>query len=251
MHSFAVTDGATPSLDALCPFGGIEAFYQFIASGGQYIPKTHLSNLVLLIGLFAGTFIAGGAFCGWVCPFGAVQDLLSWIRRKLHIREIKVPARLDRILRYGRFVVLGIIIYQTIVSVRLWFADIDPYRTLFGLAGCLNSTWRKAGLRIWSSLWCWSARSSSSAAGAAMPARSAALSVWSTTSACCTSGAKAIPASRACCANGRAPSNCQRQMPTRLAAIASAAWHVWMPARATARSKYGSRPSGLTGYTHG
>jgi polyferredoxin len=30
-------------------------------------------------------------------------------------------------------VVLGLILYQTIVAVKLWFADFDPYRTLFGL----------------------------------------------------------------------------------------------------------------------
>jgi polyferredoxin len=44
-----------------------------------------------------------------------------------------VPARLDRILRYGRYVMLAVILYQTITLVKLWFADYDPYRTLFGL----------------------------------------------------------------------------------------------------------------------
>lgn len=133
VHNLATEDGTTPSIDALCPFGGLETAYQFIITGGQYIPKTHQSNFILLIGLFIGTLLAGGAFCGWVCPFGAVQDLLTAIRKRLRLPEINVPARLDRVLRYGRYLVLGLIIYQTIVNVRLWFADYDPYRTLFGL----------------------------------------------------------------------------------------------------------------------
>ena len=132
-HNLATEDGAVPSIDALCPFGGVETFWQFVSSGGQYVPKTHLSNLVLGAGLLIGVLLAGGAFCGWVCPFGAVKDLLTWIRTKLRIREIRVPDRLDRVLRLGRFIVLALILFKTITTIKLWFADWDPYRTLFGL----------------------------------------------------------------------------------------------------------------------
>ncbi|MBI5960456.1 MAG: 4Fe-4S binding protein [Chloroflexi bacterium] len=133
VHHLATEDGTTASIDALCPFGGLETFWRYLSSGGQYVPKTHASNLILFTGLLVGTLIAGSAFCGWICPFGAVQDLLTGIRKRLHLPEIQIPQRLDRILRYGRYVMLGIILYQTIVSVKLWFATIDPYRTLFGL----------------------------------------------------------------------------------------------------------------------
>ena len=133
VHNLAVEDGSTPSIDALCPFGGLETLWRTLSSGGQYIPKTHLSNLVLLAGLLIGTLLAGGAFCGWVCPFGAVQDLLAGLRKRLHIRPIELPARLDAVLRYGRFVILALVLYQTIAQVKLWFANYDPYRTLFGL----------------------------------------------------------------------------------------------------------------------
>ncbi len=133
VHQTATEDGATASIDALCPFGGIETAWRYISSGGQYVPKTHASNLILLTGLLFATLIAGSAFCGWICPFGAVQDLLTGLRKRLHLPEVQVPQRLDRILRYGRYVMLGLILYQTIVSVKLWFATIDPYRTLFGL----------------------------------------------------------------------------------------------------------------------
>lgn len=124
----------TASTDALCPFGGIETIWRFITSNGTaYCPKTHPSNLVLAVGLLLGVVIAGGAFCGWVCPFGAVQDALDWVRRKLRLPTVRVPAKLDKILRYGRYVVLAGILYATISTVTLWFADFDPYRTLFGL----------------------------------------------------------------------------------------------------------------------
>ncbi len=132
VHNMAVTDGTTASIDALCPFGGLETAWQYLTTG-TFVSKLHLSNLILGIGLLVGVLLAGGAFCGWVCPFGAVMDLLTWMRRKLHIKEIIVPVRLDSILRFGRYVVLATILYQTIVTMKLWFGDWDPYRTLFGL----------------------------------------------------------------------------------------------------------------------
>ena len=44
-----------------------------------------------------------------------------------------MPTKLDHVLRYGRYVVLAMVLIQTITLVKLWFADWDPYRTVFGL----------------------------------------------------------------------------------------------------------------------
>ncbi len=121
------------SIDAYCPFGGVATLWRWISSGGLYVQKTHQSNLVLALGLLVGVLLVGGAFCGWICPFGAFQDLLDWLRKKLRLPEVRLPDRLDRSLTYGRYLTLGAILYATISTVRLWFADYDPYRTLFGL----------------------------------------------------------------------------------------------------------------------
>ena len=63
-----VTSEHLASIDAYCPFGGFETLYRWLTSGGLYVQKTHQSNLVLVVGLIAGAILAGGAFCGWVCP---------------------------------------------------------------------------------------------------------------------------------------------------------------------------------------
>jgi ferredoxin len=131
-HGLGGEDAGAASIDALCPFGGLETLWRFLVEG-RYVPKTHPSNIVLGIGLLVATILVGAAFCGWICPFGTLQDGLTWLRKKLHLPELRIPVKFDRWLRYGRFVVLFLILYQTISTVKLWFAGYDPYRTIFGL----------------------------------------------------------------------------------------------------------------------
>jgi polyferredoxin len=126
------TEVGAPSVDALCPFGAVETFWTWVTTG-SFISKIHASNLVVGLGLLLSVLIAGNAFCGWICPFGAVQDALTWVRRALHIPTLTVAPRVDRALRYGRFVVLAIVLVASATTLKLWFADFDPYVTLFGL----------------------------------------------------------------------------------------------------------------------
>ena len=38
--------------------------------------------------LFIGVF-----FCGWVCPFGSIQDWLNRLGKKLHLPQYQVPVK--------------------------------------------------------------------------------------------------------------------------------------------------------------
>lgn len=120
------------SVDALCPFGGAETLITWITTG-QFISKTHPSNLVLGLAVLVAVVLVGNVFCGWICPFGAMQDALTWLRRKARLPQLTVPAAWDKGLRWGRFVVLAVVIYFSVSTAKLWFGDYDPYVTLFGL----------------------------------------------------------------------------------------------------------------------
>ena len=130
-HQLEQATGAA-SVDALCPFGALETLLTWVTTG-NFVTKIHPSNLVLGIGLLVGTLLVGNAFCGWICPFGAIQDALSWVRRKLRLTTVVVPRRLDAALRWGRFLVLALVIFMSYTTAKLWFAGYDPYLTLFGL----------------------------------------------------------------------------------------------------------------------
>ena len=130
-HQLENATGAA-SVDALCPFGALETLVTWVTTG-NFVTKTHPSNLVLGLALLVGTLLVGNAFCGWICPFGAVQDALSWVRRKLRLPTVVVPLRLDSALRWGRFLVLALVVFMSYSTAQLWFAGYDPYLTLFGL----------------------------------------------------------------------------------------------------------------------
>lgn len=123
---------SSASTHALCPFGGVVSIYQY-AVDGTFVKKTHESSFILMFIVFALTVAFGPVFCGWVCPFGSFQEALGKIGRKLFRRKYNrfIPGKLDKILRYLRYVVLIWVVYMTAVTGLLVFAEYDPYYTLF------------------------------------------------------------------------------------------------------------------------
>jgi polyferredoxin len=75
----------------------------------------------------------GPVFCGWVCPFGTVQEFLGKIGKRLFKKRYNhfIPAKVDPYLRYLRYIVLGWVVYQTALAGTLVFLNIDPYFALF------------------------------------------------------------------------------------------------------------------------
>jgi polyferredoxin len=124
---------SSASLHALCPFGGVVTIYQFLTSG-TFVQKIHQSALILMILGFLLAILFGPVFCGWVCPLGSIQEWVGGIGRKL-IKKRRynhfIPAKVDRYLRYLRYVVLAWVLYMSAVTGKLIFADYDPYFALF------------------------------------------------------------------------------------------------------------------------
>jgi len=123
---------SSASLHAICPFGGVVSVYQFITTG-TYVRKTHSASFILMWIVFALTLFLGPVFCGWVCPFGSIQEWFGKLGKKIFKRRFNrlIPYKVDRILRYLRYLMLGWVVYMTAVTGTLVFADIDPYFALF------------------------------------------------------------------------------------------------------------------------
>ena len=136
-HSLAEAGKEIPllgsaSLHAVCPFGGVVSVYQYVSSG-TFVQKTHESSFILMIIVGVLALFFGPVFCGWICPFGTVQELFSKIGRKLTGKRFNrfIPYKIDKYLRYLRYIVLAWVVYMTAVTGKLIFADYDPYFALF------------------------------------------------------------------------------------------------------------------------
>ncbi|MBK9713337.1 MAG: 4Fe-4S binding protein [Kouleothrix sp.] len=147
----------TTSAEAYCPFGGIETLYTYLSSGGRLVSHTHLSNLVILAGVLLLAVAARGAFCGWICPLGAIQEWLfaasMWLQRRIPslgraVKALKARAgvrpiarfdqrlaptllaRIDHWLRYGRYLVLAWAVGGAAIYGYMVFRDYDPWAAL-------------------------------------------------------------------------------------------------------------------------
>jgi NosR/NirI family nitrous oxide reductase transcriptional regulator len=76
-------------------------------------------------------FWGRGAYCGWLCPFGALQELTNKVAKRLKVPQWQVPWGLHERLwpiKYIIFLVLfGISLYSLDTAERL--AEIEPFKT--------------------------------------------------------------------------------------------------------------------------
>ncbi|MBO6868159.1 MAG: 4Fe-4S binding protein [Thalassococcus sp.] len=72
-----------------------------------------------------------GLFCGWLCPFGALQEFAHHLGRLLRVPQIDVPAAWDNRLKYLKYVVLaGLIAIAFIAPDQVdKAAEVEPFKT--------------------------------------------------------------------------------------------------------------------------
>lgn len=87
---------------------------------------------ILWFFVFITVFIWGrGVFCGWLCPFGALQELVSRLASTFGIKQWKLDPALDARARVIKYVILiGLLLsafYSLTLAERL--AEVEPFKT--------------------------------------------------------------------------------------------------------------------------
>ena len=94
-------------------------------------PLVLLSAYVLVTLLLWGR----GVFCGWLCPFGALQELLNTLARLIRIPQLPVPEPLQRRLWALKYVIALGLAGLAVVSLETAdaAAEIEPFKTAISL----------------------------------------------------------------------------------------------------------------------
>lgn len=77
---------------------------------GSFNVSAYSDQLLLMIAIFPITILFGRFFCGNLCSFGAMGDLLWWISSKIIKKPITVNAKTDRVLKWLKYVILLFIV---------------------------------------------------------------------------------------------------------------------------------------------
>ena len=110
-----------------CPIGA----FQSVVADRRYGFAFYVTGFLLFVGAMLGRFV-----CGWLCPFGLVQDLLH----KIPVGRKRKTLPGDRWLKYLKYVILaGFVVLLPMVVLDMvgqgqpWFCKyICPSGTLFG-----------------------------------------------------------------------------------------------------------------------
>ena len=135
-----------------CPIWEIQAYiFPFWETGIGYdafYATSGLEKLVIVFGLVIGlSIILGRFFCGWFCPFGLYQDLITKIRNLFKIRHLNFSDKTNNILRQFRFILIAAFVILSIIfgSYAIFGTELipgtipgGPFGTEAGIVGFIN-----------------------------------------------------------------------------------------------------------------
>lgn len=91
---------------------------------------------ILWLYVFVSLFIVGrGIFCGWLCPFGALQEMIGWVAKRFRIRQHKIPFHIHRRLWWVKYAILGGLIAMSFYSLSNAevMSEVEPFKTAITL----------------------------------------------------------------------------------------------------------------------
>ena len=103
-----------PGALGACPIGSLQAVM------GARQPKFafYVLGYLSLIGVLLGRFV-----CGWLCPFGLVQELLH----NIPLKKITLPENLDKVLRKMKYVFLLVFVLLLPIILKDEYGISAPY----------------------------------------------------------------------------------------------------------------------------
>lgn len=148
-HYLSSIDKAIPWISEstfhyICPICGVTTIYQFLTSSTLFVVKLK-STLGIIIGLvIMASVLFGPIICGFICPFGAIQDFTAKLGKRIFKRRYNnfISNKLHDKLKYLRYVMLILAIILTGMSGGVMLLEkINPYHGFLSIfKGTINFT---------------------------------------------------------------------------------------------------------------
>lgn len=87
--------------------------------------------IILAFTIISALILGRGLFCGWLCPFGALQELIGWIAKNLGIKKREIPEKYYTKLWTIKYFILVTIIGTSFISMETAsaLAEVEPFKT--------------------------------------------------------------------------------------------------------------------------
>ncbi len=76
-----------------------------------------------------------GVYCGWLCPFGALQELIQKLSEKLKFRHYEFPSMVHERMWAFKYMILMALVGLSLNSISTVapFVEVEPFKTVFSL----------------------------------------------------------------------------------------------------------------------
>ena len=98
--------------------------------------------IVLMSYVIVTFFVWGrGVFCGWLCPFGALQELIANIGKFLKIKQIKIPEKYNKTSLNIKYIILLTLFITCFIAPNFLNlgSEIEPFKTAISMK--FNRAW--------------------------------------------------------------------------------------------------------------
>ncbi|MGI9523360.1 MAG: 4Fe-4S binding protein [Hyphomicrobiaceae bacterium] len=116
-------------LSIVTPIGVLRGAFE--GRSFEFLLYDPFSLLIWIVVGMSFLYWGRGLFCGWLCPFGAMQEFMHYLGRMLQLPQLKLSARSDGLLLRLKYGILIVLIVTAFTSPALYdvLIEVEPFKT--------------------------------------------------------------------------------------------------------------------------
>ena len=118
----------------------VQVLFTGLATAAFFADSRAFMLIILCLTIFCGPF-----FCGWMCPYGFLQDVFGRIGKLLGVKKIKMPPLIQKILVFSRYAVFALVLISAL-DIVFEMISLDPRVNFMNFLGRDSVSLSAAGI---------------------------------------------------------------------------------------------------------